>query len=456
MTSFDSCVLSYLLNSLWQAPLLLLLGWVAARLVRRIGAEAEHRVWVGTLILQAILPAFSSLPLAWVRELSLWRGHEAGPGIARVTVEAGPGVGLSGWQPGAGLLALAAIAYAVVTAFFVARFAWRCAQLIAIRRNATELQPTGNTALAWSQALTKLGIDEVTLATSSRISAPVTMGIWRRLILLPEAIADSLAESEFRAAIEHELAHVVRNDFAKNLAYELLALPISYHPVLRITRARITETREMVCDEVAAGTNGAMEYGRSLLRLAAQLVAGPGATPHAIGIFDGNTLERRLMRLKNREVGVKGGRRIVMLLACAVLAVATCASAVALHLNVDAAAAQNAKTNPKVVHVSAGVMQGNILTKVMPKYPQEAKDRHIQGTVRLDATIGKDGAVQDLKVISGPKELRQSALDAVNQWKYKPYLLNGNPVEVQTTINVIYSLANKSPEKNPPPPPDTN
>lgn len=440
MTNFESYVLSYLLNSLWQAPLLLLLGWLAARLMRRVGAEAEHRAWVGTLMLQAILPALSSLPLAWVRELSLWRGHEAGPGIARVTVEVGPGVGLKGWQPGAELLAFAAIAYAAVTAYFVARFAWRCTQLIALRRDAIELQPTGNTALAWSQALTNLGIDKVTLAKSTRISAPVTMGISRRLILLPEVIADSLARSEFRTAIEHELVHIARNDFAKNLAYELLALPLGYHPALHITRARITETREMVCDELAAGTNGAMAYGRSLLRLAAQLVAAPAGTPHAIGIFDGKTLERRLMRLKNRDVEVKGGRRIAMLLACAVLAVATCASAVALHLNVDAAAAQSAKTNPKVVHVSAGVMAGNVLTKVVPKYPPEAKKKRIQGRVTLGATISPQGTVEDLKVVSGPKELRQSALDAVRQWTYKPFLLNGQPIEVKTTINVTYSL----------------
>lgn len=146
------------------------------------------------------------------------------------------------------------------------------------------------------------------------------------------------------------------------------------------------------------------------------------------------------MRLKNREVEIRGGRRIAVLLACAVLALATCASAVALHMNVDAAAAQDAKTNPKFVHVSAKVMQGNILTKVTPKYPPEAKEKRIQGKVTLGATISPQGTVEDLKVVSGPKELRQSALDAVRQWTYKPFLLNGQPIEVKTTINVIYSL----------------
>jgi outer membrane biosynthesis protein TonB len=57
--------------------------------------------------------------------------------------------------------------------------------------------------------------------------------------------------------------------------------------------------------------------------------------------------------------------------------------------------------------------------------------------------IGKDGTVEELRVASGPKELQQSSLDAVRQWIYKPFLLNGDPVEVKTTINVVYSLAKK-------------
>jgi outer membrane biosynthesis protein TonB len=61
--------------------------------------------------------------------------------------------------------------------------------------------------------------------------------------------------------------------------------------------------------------------------------------------------------------------------------------------------------------------------------------------VVLNAVIGKDGTVQNLNVVSGPGELQQSSLDAVSQWTYKPYLLNGDPIEVETTINVIYSLA---------------
>jgi protein TonB len=77
---------------------------------------------------------------------------------------------------------------------------------------------------------------------------------------------------------------------------------------------------------------------------------------------------------------------------------------------------------------------------VTPVYPKEAKEARVQGVVALSATIGKDGKIVALKVESGPSELRQAALDAVQQWEYRPYLLNGQPVEVATTIEVNFRL----------------
>jgi TonB family protein len=114
-----------------------------------------------------------------------------------------------------------------------------------------------------------------------------------------------------------------------------------------------------------------------------------------------------------------------------------------LSVRVDAFAADDkpgASPNGPV-NVSAETMQNQIVSKVMPAYPVDAKKARIQGSVKLDAVIGKTGEVEQLKVITGPKELQQSSLDAVRQWTYKPFLLNGQPIEVRTTINVNYSLA---------------
>jgi protein TonB len=95
---------------------------------------------------------------------------------------------------------------------------------------------------------------------------------------------------------------------------------------------------------------------------------------------------------------------------------------------------------PKKVAVSSGVMAGNVLVKTQPTYPAIAKAARIQGTVVLSATISKTGSITNLVVVSGPQMLAQSALDAVRSWRYKPYLLNGEPVEVQTQVNVTFTL----------------
>jgi len=96
---------------------------------------------------------------------------------------------------------------------------------------------------------------------------------------------------------------------------------------------------------------------------------------------------------------------------------------------------------PQRIRVSQGVTSGLILRKVNPSYPPLARTARIQGKVLLQAQISKAGDIQNLQVISGHPMLIQSALDAVKQWKYKPYFLNGEPVEVDTTIEVNFTLA---------------
>ena len=92
------------------------------------------------------------------------------------------------------------------------------------------------------------------------------------------------------------------------------------------------------------------------------------------------------------------------------------------------------------VRVSQGVTQGLIINKVSPVYPDVARTSRVQGQVVLRAVIGKDGSVENLQVISGHPMLTQAALDAVKQWKYRPYILQGRPVEVETQVTVIFQL----------------
>ena len=96
---------------------------------------------------------------------------------------------------------------------------------------------------------------------------------------------------------------------------------------------------------------------------------------------------------------------------------------------------------PQRVRVSSGVQSGLLIRKVNPAYPPLARQARIQGTVILQALISKDGNIENLQLISGHPMLAPSAIEAVTQWKYKPYLLNGEPVEVETQVQVNFTLA---------------
>jgi len=96
---------------------------------------------------------------------------------------------------------------------------------------------------------------------------------------------------------------------------------------------------------------------------------------------------------------------------------------------------------PQRVRVSQGVSQGLLIRKIQPNYPPLARQARIQGSVLLQAVISKEGAIENLRLISGHPMLAPAALEAVKQWRYKPYILNGEPVEVETQITVNFTLS---------------
>jgi len=106
----------------------------------------------------------------------------------------------------------------------------------------------------------------------------------------------------------------------------------------------------------------------------------------------------------------------------------------------------NAPVVPKVatpqrVRVSQGVTQGLLIRKIQPTYPPLARQARIQGSVLLQAEISREGTIENLRLISGHPMLAPAAIEAVKQWRYKPYILNGEPVEVETQITVNFTLS---------------
>jgi TonB family protein len=445
----ESWVLNYLLNSLWQVPLILLAALAASRLARPAGPRMEHRIWVGALLLQVILP-FCHLQLNKLGEqawgLVPWFRHGGGTD-GQIRVILGPGIasGLALPRHTAEALAAVAAAYVCALLYFAGRLGWGVWTTERMRRLATPFKLAGDAAISLTRFQRLLGIGkgsnggEVEFASSPQVSGPATVGVRKQTLLLPPAFLDRLSTDELDAVLAHEFAHMQRLDFAKNLLYGVVSLPVAYHPVLWLTRARLAETREMVCDDLAAEAVGGREgYSRSLLRLARMLSDRKAPRIlHAIGIIDANIFERRVMHLTRRSLEVTSARRFALAAACALIAIATCTSALALRMDVTENSAQ--KPAPASINVKADALV--VVSKVQPVYPAEAKKNKVSGSVVLAATIGKDGTVERVRVVSGPSALQHAAVEAVRQWRYQPFLLNGNPIVVKTNITVVFTLA---------------
>lgn len=110
--------------------------------------------------------------------------------------------------------------------------------------------------------------------------------------------------------------------------------------------------------------------------------------------------------------------------------------------SVVAAPSATAKPSLASLKISQGVSQGLLIKRVDPKYPASALTMHVQGAVLLDATINREGMISDVSVVKGDKVLARAATDAVKQWRYKPYYLDGQPVEIQTQITINFKLPN--------------
>jgi TonB family protein len=511
MNAIEIWVFGYLVNAAWQVPLVFAVAWCVARAWRRMGAEFVHRVWVVALLIQVALPACALPVVAMARLLRAWWLSATSHTVAYaggVVVTTGAGMVQGGLVLAPWLLHGSVALFATYGLCFAVRLGVGVWRTMGLRRRACGLVLQDAVRRAFARFERVFGVPNAPVMMSREIAGPVTVGVRRRVLLLPEGWETGILEEDLDAVLAHEFAHMRRRDFAKNLLYEVLSLPVAWHPMVWVTRRRVAESREIVCDAMAAeAVRGRQRYARSLLRLAAQFSQTRRATRvHAIGIFDANhfgNFERRVMRLTEKRVEMRGVRRVMTVALGLALAAVACGSAMALRTHVavpqtatqqqtaampqsfvlatprpsngrpaqsfkaevkpeDIAAASTGDTPaptrlkvltppydesdqtpkaPSATEVSAGAMAGNILTKVTPVYPQAAKDAKIQGAVVLDAVIGKDGLIKSLKLVSGPEELTHSAWNAVSQWTYKPYLLNGEPTEVETTITVNYSLA---------------
>lgn len=428
----EQAILGYAVNSIWQVPMLAAVAWLVIWLGRP-GIRAQHSIWLATLALAVLLPlrGMGGVGVVATRTKSVARS-----GATQLSVMAmdnqpvGPhalaardGQKHAVWLRDMPLLPMRTIrlsqraAYWLVGLYFLAAFfrlvqlvsAWRAARMLARGARKAVLSPFITVMLA--RLCEKFGVREPQVRMSSAVVSPVTMGVVRPVLLLPETFAEN-SENEITAVLCHELAHVRRRDYLVNLLCQVGALPIAYHPATHAMQQRVRQTREMVCDAMAAdamrSTSG---YARCLVVLAQRMLGGRAVAEQvqAVGLFDNNVLEERVMRLLETKTKMSTQARVARVATGAVLMAAVMATTAIFHLTPTVVKAAQENARPAAVtannreNTGAGAMQKPAPTPAVQPAAQAAaalprKDGqvHPQPKGYQHGIVIQDGQYRDL------------------------------------------------------------
>ena len=159
----------------------------------------------------------------------------------------------------------------------------------------------------------------IVLLESTAIDDPVTVGVFHPAIVLPSRVLPDLGDQELSAILAHEFGHIRRRDFPVHILCELISLPVAWHPGIRYLMSKISETRELACDDYAAVRLGKRRlYARTLLRLASLCWHAPRGNAVGLGIFDGENLEARIMTLTETKLSLSRAALIGLALATSI------------------------------------------------------------------------------------------------------------------------------------------
>jgi len=298
MNNLAQLVASFFVNSLWEVTAIGAAGWVVSRLLARFGPRLHHLVWVTTLGLAAITPAVPLLRLLFV--------SSAFPTASQPSVA----VSVFHQQAISNSFRLSPPSIFALFLLFLCAFVWSAVRLgwslrcaIKLRREASAVLLGPDVEELWSHCKRIFSVTRAQILRSETVTGPVTMGFGCPVLLVSDRFIRDCQPQDVLAALAHECAHIKRRDFQKNLLYEVASLGVAYHPATWFVKSQVARTREMTCDEMATEKLiGRQPYAESLLRLAKMISLGPRTiAPNAIGIFDANILEERIMTLKNEN-----------------------------------------------------------------------------------------------------------------------------------------------------------
>jgi beta-lactamase regulating signal transducer with metallopeptidase domain len=299
MRTISQMLLTFLLNACWQIVLITLAAALCAWLLRGTAARYRHRLWVIALASSFAFPLLTSAYLldgksseetrAQVITQRADTGSFSKTQLLPVDTQAASPMPVqqAGWfvPIGRNMAALVIVVYLLLLGYRSGKLliAWRRTRVIAGSAYTIDIPASLQSVISECQAA--LGISRVRILCSTSVAVPITVGIRDPLVILPEQLLQEAERDVLTSAIGHELVHVLRRDYLLNLFYELIALPLAFHPATALLKRRIRETRELGCDELV--TDRLLEpavYARSLVQLAgAAITVGPSHCNHHRG-----------------------------------------------------------------------------------------------------------------------------------------------------------------------------
>ena len=410
MNPINEIIVTYLTNALWMTCVIAAVTVLLSRALRRGPSSHRHALWVAALLLAVLLP-FASLRgsrnndkprpesaaaastvqpaekgFGGTSFWALWRGmrHGGHP------VQFGPL-----WVGFVALLYLGFIFYRGVRLYR----GWQSLRAMLRKSSEPQIPPAMRTVVEQCHSL--LGMKPVPILLSLEAKGPATLGIHNPVLVLPEWFLSQASEDEFSSVLGHELAHIRRHDFLLNLVYELLILPVSFHPAAALIKARIDQTRELACDEIAAEClSTSTQYARSLLTIAQSMSANqrPATVGYARGLFDTNTLEDRIMNVLARASRIRNTWARASALVASGLLIATCLGVSAFSFQVTQLPSTDAGLQPFV-----GTWQAKFRGKIFQTIKLEKKHDKLTGTVsHANVSVDpKSGELTEVEVLDG-------------------------------------------------------
>lgn len=350
MRMSSEVLLTFLLNAVWQVALIAALAAAGSWLLRNALARHHHWVWVSALCLAFIVPTVTSSRAlldgsapapATVSTIAQRDGVRSMPfQLQRDLSAPAPTTSSSTFQlsqtPGWALLIL----YGAFLLYSVAKLVQAWLTTRSIRDSALDVELDARVEAIIRNCERELGTQarEVRVMCSETVPVPVTIGLFRPVIILPDSLLREGNSDLLTSAIGHEFIHVARRDYLLNFIYELLFLPISFHPAAALLRRRVKQTRELCCDElVAERILNAEVYARSLVTLASS--APPLrrlSVTTTVGIADADILEARIMSLlKKPELKTRWKKLWLVAVSLLLLVPSIAAAAFAVRFEVE-------------------------------------------------------------------------------------------------------------------------